>query len=103
MVIRKPSVTFCLCFFIAILNCGWDLSEREDGESSTHEKNDRVTDNLSNWDTVPNIEPYYNGNTRYAYVFANFGDKNNVAMTKDVSIDHEMCIVYLLFSCIFCP
>lgn len=52
-----------------ILNTGWDKEEREDGESCLLMK-DRVKVDLATWNSVPDINVYYNKNFRYVNYYA---------------------------------
>jgi len=52
-----------------ILNSGWDVEEREDGESCPLVK-DRIKFDLASWNSVPDINEFYDENYRYVNDFA---------------------------------
>jgi len=52
-----------------ILNTGWDEEEREEGESCPLVK-DRIKVDLATWNSVPDINEFYNENYRYVNDFA---------------------------------
>lgn len=54
-----------------ILNNGWDKEEREDGESCLLVK-DRIKVDLATWNSVPDINEFYNENFRYVRDYAWF-------------------------------
>jgi hypothetical protein len=52
-----------------ILNAGWDKEEREDGASCLLVDN-RIKVDLAAWNSVPDINDFYNGNFRYVRDYA---------------------------------
>ena len=52
-----------------ILNNGWDKEEREVGESCPLVK-DRIKVDLATWNSVPDINEFYNENFRYVCDYA---------------------------------
>jgi hypothetical protein len=63
-----PTVVLKFVIVSVILRTGWNKEEQEGDESNS--LTDKVKVDLASWNSVPDIDQYYNENFRYVNTYA---------------------------------